>query len=216
MFAFIGSTQGSGIKWPNYAKSVGAGQRRNQAAGPLARRGRRWGSIGAFGRVRHMSRQAAPPGADATPRAPVSPAPAFGSSYRAYALGLLTFVYVLNFVDRQIVVSAPNVDQLVRHCVGGKRRGLAYVWSAAQAGRICARFFFEKQGGLTEDPGTGSACANLGGWFLAQGATLPLAFTVEQGDHLGRACRLGLAVDTDARIFVSGRVIEIGRGVVAL
>jgi PhzF family phenazine biosynthesis protein len=111
---------------------------------------------------------------------------------------------------------APNVDLLVRHCVGGKRRGLAYVWSAVQEGCIRARFFFEKQGGLTEDPGTGSACANLGGWFLAQGATLPLAFTVEQGDHLGRACRLGLEVDADARIFVSGRVIEIGRGVVAL
>lgn len=31
-------------------------------------------------------------------------APAFGGTYRAYALGLLTFVYVLNFVDRQIVV----------------------------------------------------------------------------------------------------------------
>jgi hypothetical protein len=30
--------------------------------------------------------------------------PAFGRSYRAYALSLLTAVYVLNFVDRQIVV----------------------------------------------------------------------------------------------------------------
>jgi MFS family permease len=31
-------------------------------------------------------------------------APAFGRTYRSYALGLLTAVYVLNFIDRQIVV----------------------------------------------------------------------------------------------------------------
>lgn len=110
----------------------------------------------------------------------------------------------------------PNPELLARHCVGGRRRGLAYVWAAAGEARIRARFFFEKQGSLTEDPGTGSACANLGGWFLAQGARLPLAFTVEQGDHLGRACRLGLQVDAGQRISVSGRVIEIGRGMVAL
>jgi PhzF family phenazine biosynthesis protein len=111
---------------------------------------------------------------------------------------------------------APNVELLVRHCVGGRRRGLAYVWAVEGTGRIRARFFFEKHGALTEDPGTGSACANLGGWFLAQGATLPLAFTVEQGDHLGRACRLGLHVDASRCIFVSGRVIEIGRGIITL
>ncbi len=34
----------------------------------------------------------------------VTPAPAFGKTYRSYALGLLTCVYVLNFIDRQIVV----------------------------------------------------------------------------------------------------------------
>jgi predicted PhzF superfamily epimerase YddE/YHI9 len=37
-----------------------------------------------------------------------------------------------------------------------------------------------------------------------------------QGDHLGRPCRLGLRIDAEKRIFVSGRVIEIGRGVVAM
>lgn len=35
---------------------------------------------------------------------PAPMAPAFSRSYRTYALGLLTAVYVLNFVDRQIVV----------------------------------------------------------------------------------------------------------------
>jgi len=111
---------------------------------------------------------------------------------------------------------APNVELLVKHCVAGKRRGLAYVWAPSQHGGVRARFFFEKQGGLAEDPGTGSACANLGGWLLAEEAPLPAALSVEQGDHLGRACRLGLRVDADRRIFVSGRVIEIGRGVITL
>jgi trans-2,3-dihydro-3-hydroxyanthranilate isomerase len=110
----------------------------------------------------------------------------------------------------------PSVERLVNECVGNRRRGLAYVWAREARERIRVRFFFEKQGGLTEDPGTGSACANLGGWFVAHGEPLPLEATVMQGDHLGRACRLGLRVDTEQRIFVSGRVVEIGRGVISL
>jgi trans-2,3-dihydro-3-hydroxyanthranilate isomerase len=110
----------------------------------------------------------------------------------------------------------PNVERLVNECVGHRRRGLAYVWAREDANRIRVRFFFEKQGGLTEDPGTGSACANLGGWLIAKREPLPLEATVMQGDHLGRPCRLGLRVDAEKRIFVSGRVIEIGHGVVAM
>jgi PhzF family phenazine biosynthesis protein len=110
----------------------------------------------------------------------------------------------------------PDVQLLVTHCVGSRRRGLAYVWARDDEANLRVRFFFEKQGGLTEDPGTGSACANLGGWFIAQGEPLPLAATVMQGDHLGRACRLGLRVDAAQRIFVSGNVIEIGQGIIVL
>jgi PhzF family phenazine biosynthesis protein len=110
----------------------------------------------------------------------------------------------------------PSVERLVAECVGSRRRGLAYVWAREDQVRIRVRFFFEKQGGLTEDPGTGSACANLGGWFIAQGERLPLEAVVMQGDHLGRPCRLGLRVDEQKRIFVSGRVIEIGRGVISI
>lgn len=75
------------------------------------------------------------------------------------------------------------------------------------------RFFFEKQRGvMAEDPGTGSACANLGGWWLSRGYPLPLTRTLRQGDHLGRACRLGLEVTTTGRIKVSGRVVRLGAG----
>ena len=65
---------------------------------------------------------------------------------------------------------------------------------------------------MIEDPGTGSACANLGGWLLATGAALPQRLTLDQGAAVGRPCRLGLAVGADRTIRVSGRVIELGRG----
>lgn len=110
----------------------------------------------------------------------------------------------------------PSAALLLRYSIGAKRRGMAYVWSPIDSERIRVRLFVEKHGGVLEDPGTGSACANLGGWFLAQNSALPFAFRVLQGDQVGRPCRLGLRVDAERRIFVSGRVIEIGRGEVTL
>ena len=95
-------------------------------------------------------------------------------------------------------------------------RAMAYVWSRAGEGSVLARFFFSKHGAVVEDPGTGSACANLGGWLVATGAARPQAIVVAQGEAVGRPCRLGLDVDTDGRIFVSGRVIELGRGTISL
>ena len=77
---------------------------------------------------------------------------------------------------------------------------MAYVWArdAKRAGdnvqRVVARFFFPKYGAVIEDPGTGSACANLGGWLLATDASLPQRIAVAQGDEVGRPCRLGLEV----------------------
>ena len=65
-------------------------------------------------------------------------------------------------------------------------------------------------------PGTGSACANLGGWLIATGAPLPQRFAIAQGDRVGRPCRLGLEVTAERKILVSGRVIELGRGTVTL
>jgi hypothetical protein len=64
--------------------------------------------------------------------------------------------------------------------------------------------------------GTGSACANLGGWLLATGAALPSRKTIHQGEAVGRPCRLDLEVTAERRIRVSGRVIELGRGTIRL
>jgi PhzF family phenazine biosynthesis protein len=110
----------------------------------------------------------------------------------------------------------PSAELLARYSVGNKRKGLAYVWARVDDTTVRARFFFTKYGSVIEDPGTGSACANLGGWLVANGAPLPLDFKVLQGDQVGRPCRLGLRVDAQRRIFVSGRVIALGGGEIHL
>lgn len=99
----------------------------------------------------------------------------------------------------------------------GRKTAYVFAFDPAQPGRVVARYFFTKQGGgVAEDPGTGSACANLGGWLLATGHALPARFEVMQGELVERPCRLLLEVDADGAIQVGGRVIEIGRGTVTL
>jgi len=110
--------------------------------------------------------------------------------------------------------AAPDPGLMLRHASNASR-AMAYVFSR-RGDNVLARFFFLKHGGIVEDPGTGSACANLGGWLLATRAELPQHLTIDQGRSVGRACKLGLHVTVDRRIRVSGRVIEIARGVVVL
>jgi len=114
----------------------------------------------------------------------------------------------------------PDPPLLARHggieLASGATRAMAYVWSPDGAGRVLCRFFFSKHGVVVEDPGTGSACANLGGWLVATGAALPQTLALRQGEAVGRVCHIGLTVDAERRIFVSGRVIELGRGVLRL
>jgi len=106
--------------------------------------------------------------------------------------------------------AAPGADALAKHASSGNR-SMAYVF-AREGDHVLCRFFFRKHTSVVEDPGTGSACANLGGWLLVTGATLPQKLDVDQGEAVGRPCRLGLEVTADRRIRVSGRVIEIARG----
>jgi trans-2,3-dihydro-3-hydroxyanthranilate isomerase len=108
----------------------------------------------------------------------------------------------------------PRADLILTHGSNGQR-ALAYVF-AREGAQVLSRFFFDKYGSVVEDPGTGSACANLGGWLLVTGATVPQKLTVDQGEAVGRPCRLGLEVTSDRRILVSGRVIEFARGTATL
>jgi PhzF family phenazine biosynthesis protein len=118
--------------------------------------------------------------------------------------------------------TAPYPDLILTHGSNGQR-AMAYVWARdadasqrAHSDAVLARFFFPKQGMIAEDPGTGSACANLGGWLIATGAPLPARIAVAQGAATGRPCALTLEVTADKRIRVSGRVVELARGTLEL
>jgi PhzF family phenazine biosynthesis protein len=131
---------------------------------------------------------------------------------------------VLPLASADAVRHAAPRAELLQAIANDGQRSMAYVCapdpdrgrSTDGARPVLARFFFLKYGAVLEDPGTGSACANLGGWLLATGATLPQRLAIAQGDAVGRHCSLGLEVTADRRIRVSGRVVEIGRGSITL
>jgi trans-2,3-dihydro-3-hydroxyanthranilate isomerase len=90
------------------------------------------------------------------------------------------------------------------------------VWADAGGGDVLARFYFVRHGVLGEDYGTGSAAANLGGWYVAQKAALPLSRVIYQGEPIGRPAKVLLDVDAQGGIHVSGRVVGLGAGSVTL
>ncbi len=110
----------------------------------------------------------------------------------------------------------PDADLLARHAFSPVRReAMAYVWARDAADAVVARFFF-LSGAVLEDPATGSACANLGGWLLATGAPLPVRLRVHQGEAVKRPSWLELTVDADRQVFVGGSVRVVGRGTITL
>ena len=108
----------------------------------------------------------------------------------------------------------PRADWL-KQVVSSGARSMVYVFAANGEDRLLSRFFFLKHGNVVEDPGTGSATANLGGWMHLQGRT-PCRFDIDQGEAVGRPCRLGLRVEANGTVYVAGRVVEIGRGSISL
>jgi len=92
---------------------------------------------------------------------------------------------------------------------------MVYVF-APMGAALLARFFFPKGNAVLEDPATGSATANLGGWCLAMDRTLPCEFDISQGEYVGRPAVLRLHVDGERQVLVSGDVIELGRGTINL
>jgi PhzF family phenazine biosynthesis protein len=93
---------------------------------------------------------------------------------------------------------------------------MAYVFAETSPGKLLSRFFFPLGSALMEDPATGSATANLGGWFIANGRKAPFAFEISQGEYIQRPSTLYLNVDNEQRIFVGGDVVELGRGTVTI
>ena len=125
-----------------------------------------------------------------------------------------------------LLVPVRNADALARASFDPARaqdwpvsslgRKTAYVFSInADNGNhldIGARYFFIRDGATVEDPGTGSACANLGAWLALVRKRSSLSANVTQGEKMNRLCRLVLGVDARGGIQVGGRVIEVGRG----
>jgi trans-2,3-dihydro-3-hydroxyanthranilate isomerase len=99
---------------------------------------------------------------------------------------------------------------------------MAYVFAprkGAAAGKrelLLARFFFPQGPAVLEDPATGSATANLGGWCIAMDRARPCRFEIAQGEQADRPSILYLDVDADQRIRVSGDVVELGRGSITI
>ena len=93
---------------------------------------------------------------------------------------------------------------------------MAYVFAELSPGRTLARFFFPAGAALLEDPATGSATANFGGWLIAMNRSLPQSFEISQGEYTGRPSTLYLDIDERSRIHVAGDVMELGRGTVSL
>lgn len=103
----------------------------------------------------------------------------------------------------------PVVELIARFgFLPSRGEAMAYLWS--REGEV--RFFFTKHGAVIEDPATGSACANLGGYLLTTGHPIPLEMTLRQGEAVKRPSRLGLRVDADRSIYVSGDVIDVATG----
>jgi trans-2,3-dihydro-3-hydroxyanthranilate isomerase len=94
--------------------------------------------------------------------------------------------------------------------------GMAYVFAPSAPAKVLARFFFPSGPAMLEDPATGSATANFGGWCLAMNRPLPLALQISQGEYVGRPSTLYLEVTADRRIRVGGDVIEVGAGSITL
>ena len=130
----------------------------------------------------------------------------------------------INTGSEQLVIPLASADavqraqpraELLGRMASNIGRAMAYVFAANGDGKLLSRFFFMKHTSVVEDPGTGSATANLGGWMSFHGRT-PCRYAIEQGAAVGRPCKIALEVTPQGQILVSGRVIEFGRGSVGL
>jgi len=94
---------------------------------------------------------------------------------------------------------------------------MAYVFAdeGDAKGTVVSRFFFPSGPAILEDPATGSACANLGGWYRALRPHDDVSRRVSQGDEVHRPSALFLSVKAGA-VSVGGDVIELARGSVNL
>ncbi|QKJ66968.1 PhzF family phenazine biosynthesis protein [Deefgea piscis] len=108
-----------------------------------------------------------------------------------------------------VAACQPISEQFMQVAINLEGRAGALVW--AYAGEtVIARYFWNQNGVSAEDFGTGSACANLGGYLIAKHKPTPFSLIMEQGHGIKRIARLRLDVETSIK--VSGKVSPIGQG----
>lgn len=131
----------------------------------------------------------------------------------------------VNSGSEQLIVPLANADAVrrvqvsiesLRRATQDGPRAQAYVFAETGERTLLSRFFFSKGESIIEDPATGSATANLGGWFLASNTSLPMTKVISQGEFCGRPSTLQLHIDAQRIVFVAGEVVELGRGYVEL
>jgi len=115
-----------------------------------------------------------------------------------------------------VLRAKPNADAFTR-LKSVDNLSMAYVVADGgdAKGTVKARFFFPKGPAIVEDPATGSACANLGGWFCATRPGAGIERVVTQGDEILRPSSLYLSVKAGT-VFVGGDVIDLARGTLEL
>ena len=111
--------------------------------------------------------------------------------------------------------ATPDAQALARHATPPGGHAHLYAWTRTGATTMEARLFFLQGGAVVEDPATGSACANLGGWLASLGER-GRRYAVSQGDAVSRPSRLELAIDDAGTVRVGGLVRRLGGGEVAL
>lgn len=119
--------------------------------------------------------------------------------------------------DAAAVRRAKPAADAFRRLASEDGHSMAYVFADGgdAAGTVVSRFFFPSGPAILEDPATGSACANLGGWFRAMRPEQAVTRVVSQGDEAGRPSTLYLEAGPGA-IRVGGDVVELGRGTIRL
>ena len=85
-----------------------------------------------------------------------------------------------------------------------------YLWHENN-GAVTSRYFFSLGQSLIEDPGTGSACANLGAWAHEAGFA-PVSWKITQAEAIERPNHLYLNVSEEGAIQVGGRVMPFAHG----
>ncbi|MDK2124866.1 PhzF family phenazine biosynthesis protein [Parachitinimonas caeni] len=118
---------------------------------------------------------------------------------------------MIPLTSKQAVLAASPHPVLLADCAHGKGRPQITVFHFAEPTTL--RYFSADRYTLHEDHGTGSACANLGSWLLANHTPpLPYSLRIEQGHTVNRLSVLKLDIDQNCQVFVGGRVIQVGTG----